>query len=507
MQGGSCVLMSRPTRSGLGRLARRPWRRWFCCGAALSWAAAVAPVARAELALPPLPAPPPVCDHTQIAAAQECPGLVGASGLSWAAYADELYGARSLIFTQGAPAAIAGVHALLRVATSTFSEAFACLPALIATYFSLARLLALEGRLRRALAFLQLGFVFVRDKGFSECTPWPVQGWDMMLAGRTLTGRLRALDDESVQAAVPPLHREPGLRVAVVTVCAYAEDAPVRQLCAENRELYAAVHGYDMHFFTDAADIMPDQQAGMDVKDGVHKAFFWKVSAVKNVLSIGAYDWVLWMDCDAFFMDPQRTIDSVIAMHAGNSTPATRLPPRPAAAAAGGEEEALEALRGRIGVGPGQAATEVSLIIAVDSTGINNGVWMLKNTPWAHDFLHRWWHSDILTGPGSNHNCSDQSTMLHTLLHERAMDVDEAWDSVEGPVWPPEVRVAAQEHLQSFHQATAETAMSRAWQEGDFIKHHPGCHYYLAPCQWLYDEAESIFRNKVLALRSAGDSG
>lgn len=32
--------------------------------------------------------------------------------------------------------------------------------------------------------------------------------------------------------------------------------------------------------------------------------------------------------------------------------------------------------------------------------GINNGVWLLKNTAWSHDFLYRWWHSDILQGPG-----------------------------------------------------------------------------------------------------------
>ena len=27
-------------------------------------------------------------------------------------------------------------------------------------------------------------------------------------------------------------------------------------------------------------------------------------NAVKNVLDTNKYDWVLWMDCDAFFMDP-----------------------------------------------------------------------------------------------------------------------------------------------------------------------------------------------------------
>jgi hypothetical protein len=52
-------------------------------------------------------------------------------------------------------------------------------------------------------------------------------------------------------------------------------------------------------------------------QDGKHKPFFWKVNAVKNVFD-GAHgevpDWVLWADCDAIFMEPERTIDSIIEM-------------------------------------------------------------------------------------------------------------------------------------------------------------------------------------------------
>eukprot|EP00913_Durusdinium_trenchii_P023743 g22300.t1 len=80
--------------------------------------------------------------------------------------------------------------------------------------------------------------------------------------------------------------------------------------------------------------------------------------------------------------------------------------------------------------------------------------------------------------------------MLHALLYERAIQLNQTWDSFELPIYPPEVRVARQEHLQSFHAATAQTALSRAWQDGDFIKHHPGCHYYKVPCQQLYQEAQ-----------------
>ncbi|CAE8643482.1 unnamed protein product [Polarella glacialis] len=449
-----------------------------------------APCSNAELRMQELPGQNfPPCDLSEIPVAEECPATTS-TGLTWSSYSGELYQARAELFIGGAKASTLAVHQLLEKATSRFSDAFSCKPALISTYFSLARSLMLQGRLRRALAFIQMGFIFVRDKGFSECSSWPAQGWDVMLAGRSLTARVRALDDESV-LQVPKMHRVEGMRVAVVTICSYAVDEPVKLICDQNRKLYSMLHGYDVHFFTDPSQITPNSGSQMDVLDGVHKAFFWKVNAVKNVLETKKYDWVLWMDCDAFFMDPERTIDSVIAMYS-NTTAPSRLGPATQA-----EAPEFAAVRQRMMPNP---AVDVSLIFAVDSTGINNGVWLLKDTPWSHRFLERWWRSDILEGPGKEHNCSDQSTMLHTLLHENAMQLDEAWDSVEAPVWPPEVRVAAQEYLQSFHDATAATVLSRAWQDGDFIKHHPGCHYYKEPCQDLYSHAQDIFSDKVQAL-------
>ncbi|CAJ1409751.1 unnamed protein product [Effrenium voratum] len=430
----------------------------------------------------------PPCDNWQISVLEECPNAT-LDGLSWPRFQRDLYAARAEVFGDGLAEATRAVWGLVAEATANFSQAFACPGAVVSGYFTLARLLAQQGRKRRALAMLHLGFIFVRDRGFSECSTWPAAGWDVMLAGQVLTERVRQLDDGLRPAAGGDV-REAALRVAVVTICAYAEDEPVRVLCAQNRRLYQMLHGYDLHFFTDASQIQPNVRAQMDVKDGVHKPFFWKVNAVKNVLDTGNYDWVLWIDCDAFFMDPTRTIDSVIAMYSNLSHL-----PQP------GEDASAEELEMWRKMWP---EVEVSLILAVDSTGINNGVWLLKNTFWSHEFLQRWWRSDILQGPGKDHNCSDQSTMLHALLQERALRQDgaELWDAYEAPIYPPEVRVARQEHLQSFHQATAQSALSRAWQDGDFIKHHPGCHYYKAPCQQLYQEAQDIFWNKVLLAQS-----
>ena len=97
---------------------------------------------------------------------------------------------------------------------------------------------------------------------------------------------------------------------------------------------------------------------------------------------------------------------------------------------------------------------------------------MLRVSEWSRDFLKRWWHSDILDGPGKNHNCSDQSTMQHQLLYEGSVESqDEEWDRAEGPVWPAQARIVPQEHMQSFHYATAQTVLSREWTDGTYFFH------------------------------------
>ncbi|CAD7946715.1 unnamed protein product [Amoebophrya sp. A120] len=385
---------------------------------------------------------------------------------------------------------------LLNHITKKFSFAFECPLATVSTYWTLATILMFQGSMRRALSMLQMAFIFVRDKGFHECTPWPVQGWDMMMAGRNLLAEVQKLDRPAILWDTPKSFRFANQKVAIVTICSYAPDEAVRVVSLENHGLYAQLHGYDLHMYLSPDEIMPNKKSGMNVKDGVHKPFFWKVNAVKNVFdSENAPDWVMWADCDALYMDPERTIDSVIHMYTGNySSPIIRKK-------SNFDETTYNVIDDFLNNPEREknqeAFSDVSLLLAVDSTGINNGVWMLRNNKWSHDFLERWWHSRILEGPGENHNCSDQSTMQHELLYENSMNLDPAWDMVEGPIWPQQVRVVYQEHMQSFHQATAMTVLSREWQQGDFVRHHPGCHYYKEPCKWLYAQAHEIFMDNL----------
>lgn len=59
----------------------------------------------------------------------------------------------------------------------------------------------------------------------------------VMLAGQALTERVRLLDDESVLSTVSRGFRIDGLRVAVVTICAYAEEGAREVACGQSFQL------------------------------------------------------------------------------------------------------------------------------------------------------------------------------------------------------------------------------------------------------------------------------
>ena len=125
-----------------------------------------------------------------------------------------------------------------------------------------------------------------KKKGFHECTPWPVQGWDMMMAGKNLLAEVQKLDQPGILLQTPPSLRYAHQRIAIVSICSYAPDEVVRTVSIQNHELYSKLHGYDFYLYLSPDDIEPNKDYNMDVKDGVHKPFFWKVNAVMNVFQV-----------------------------------------------------------------------------------------------------------------------------------------------------------------------------------------------------------------------------
>jgi len=290
-----------------------------------------------------------------------------------------------------------------------------------------------------ALALVHLALAFLPPMAHHECTQWPSQGRELSFA---LLGLLVSpiMPSGWVVAGQASAGR---LRVAVVTACAGLHDGTARVLSEQNRRLYTALHGYSLHFFKSAADIVagwtPSSRTNITRGDAPG---FWRALAVQRVLeSPERYDWVLWLDCEAMLTDPARAVPSVLE--------ASGVP------AEGGQ---------------------VSMLLAASGLGAQAEAWLIRDSPWSRAFLRRW-TSRVPELPAAA--LGEQAALRHALLpHWEAWlrgTTIENWDSV---TWPAEVRLAPPGTLLSPElpePAYLPPALARAWQEGDFAWHDASC--------------------------------
>ncbi|CAK9005737.1 unnamed protein product [Durusdinium trenchii] len=145
---------------------------------------------------------------------------------------------------------------------------------------------------------------------------------------------------------IDPSFKQPDWRIGLVTYCNYNNSAT--NLTAQSRSskgAYAKRHGYKLLHIEDPF---------------VTQAHPWMNKLIAIQRNLQDYDWLFWVDCDLFFMNPEKTVDALI--HAAFS----RTP-------------------------------EASLLIAEDGMMLNSGSFLLRNNAWGKDFLAR--TVDLLSAP------------------------------------------------------------------------------------------------------------
>jgi len=184
-----------------------------------------------------------------------------------------------------------------------------------------------------------------------------------------LAGRLERHEDRGLP---PPsvshsnVKRVRPEKIAIATVCDYADPSHplfgIEKLSLENRKIYSSKFGYDIVFMTESAELT----------GGRHPV--WSAMALPLrllQLSPPKYEYVMWMDCDALFIDLNVRIEDLIALHA-----------------------------------------EKDLIISEDGRGLSGGNWIIKNTDWSRNFLR-----SLINNPAfDKYDLKDQFGILWSLL-------------------------------------------------------------------------------------------
>eukprot|EP00931_Biecheleriopsis_adriatica_P104681 TRINITY_DN79321_c0_g1_i1.p1 TRINITY_DN79321_c0_g1~~TRINITY_DN79321_c0_g1_i1.p1 ORF type:complete len:454 (-),score=80.89 TRINITY_DN79321_c0_g1_i1:15-1376(-) len=266
--------------------------------------------------------------------------------------------------------------------------------------------------------------------------------------------------------------RRRDLRVAIVSLCAYPADHPLPRLSTSNQGKYAERHGYTYIVERELVDTKRPPAWG-------------KIKLVEREVESGRWDWVVWADCDTYFMNMSVTVESVLYTHAG------------VAAASGDLQLELD--------------PEVHMIVSEDSAMLNTGIFFVRSSDWARDLLQRVWGAE--ESPWINHPWWENAAIAWQFLKENprkfASEDLEAWakrgeDDLIG-VYPQEVRIAPQSHFNSYHPITSRFQHD-TWEEGKFVIAFNGVlsgssptvvqtlygNYYLKACQLNHIEHECV---------------
>lgn len=251
-----------------------------------------------------------------------------------------------------------------------------CRMGLAAVFYSLSKIAIAKLEFQRSHNLNQLAMAMVWDvsRSHHDClASVEVFGirWldEFMNEYLTLASHLRRHEDDGLPPPVPAVE-QPTFRIGVATVCEYPESHKlfgIDKVSKGNRDQYVGKHGYVSVFKTVNEDA-----------PGRHPV--WSALALPlRLLETDAFDYVMWMDCDALFIDQDRKIEEII-----------RMQPRK------------------------------DLYISEDGRGLSGGNWIVRNSQWSKSLLR-----SVLANPDfDKFDLKDQFGLLWTLLRPGAEFID-----------------------------------------------------------------------------------
>eukprot|EP00929_Paragymnodinium_shiwhaense_P097788 TRINITY_DN59391_c0_g1_i1.p1 TRINITY_DN59391_c0_g1~~TRINITY_DN59391_c0_g1_i1.p1 ORF type:complete len:505 (+),score=48.41 TRINITY_DN59391_c0_g1_i1:94-1608(+) len=182
---------------------------------------------------------------------------------------------------------------------------------------------------------------------------------------------------------VPHNYRDPGLRIAIFSLCDYAPTHQMHWLLSrskKNRETYTSLHGYGMEW----TDRKPSSSSS---RHPVWGQLAGPLELLEEQPS--RYDWVFSMDCDSLFVNTSVTVDSLLYRFAARETP-----------------------WGKLELDP-----DVHWLISEDGRGLAGGNWIVRNSQRGRDFLRSVYGvDDEQSNPYLRHDLRDQFSLLWHLV-------------------------------------------------------------------------------------------
>mmetsp|Transcript_71800 Transcript_71800/g.207996 ORF Transcript_71800/g.207996 Transcript_71800/m.207996 type:complete len:547 (+) Transcript_71800:65-1705(+) len=442
--------------------------------------------------------------------------------------------------------ALSALVALLAPVVQNPHLAFDCATAvssafvLAATSSEQLQLPVLAARLR------QLGAIFgafdyqMKGEEYIDQSPWPIQWMDSMEGILRSMAGLKLQEEQVEPSRALPVRSSlagwsapaPSKRIAIVSVCDYDAGAtPLARLSQINKDSYARRHGYEAIVY-EKAPVFDDGLISMLGEPISHRPAAWsKVDAVLTVMSRAEHDWVMWMDCDSFFMDPDVRLEDIIAraeeqqcgaedVGADGDIAALRDlvkvwmqgPQGGVASGLGWYEGVLEEKDRRLGPtcgGPRQRLGDPptnrtlgwdswlfnqrrpELIASEDGLMLNTGIMLARSSTWSWRFFQHVRWMTFSRSPVTQHPWWEQTAMVYLLQMPFVLAHAGAAASATSPAlvdispaseyrgFAPACALFAQKHINGYPPLVSSALRTHvAFEPGDFIVSFSGCKVY-----------------------------
>eukprot|EP00928_Gymnodinium_smaydae_P074204 TRINITY_DN57272_c0_g1_i1.p1 TRINITY_DN57272_c0_g1~~TRINITY_DN57272_c0_g1_i1.p1 ORF type:complete len:487 (-),score=48.87 TRINITY_DN57272_c0_g1_i1:370-1776(-) len=246
-------------------------------------------------------------------------------------------------------------------------------------------------------------------------------------------------------------------RIEIHSICSYKPDptskttvdSPLLGLAVPNHQAYSAKHGYRYVVHTESA--LPDREAHYSKIFVVHQRLVgakatWAQSSTAE--EGPPPDWILYVDCDAFFTNFEVSTQDLISTYAAPDN-----------------------------------GNNVNFLVAEDPGGINTGVFLVRNSQWSISFLENVVRSSFTVA-------WDQSMFFWEIVRS-ALDMDLA-KFAEDFTYPSQVRLIHQAHFNAFVPPASVDWMAYEWRPGDFVRHFAGCPWQEPACLQMMQETATL---------------
>lgn len=251
----------------------------------------------------------------------------------------------------------------------------------------------------------------------------------------------------ALQVPMSPIRRFSGPaspRIEIHSICTYKPDptsntgpeCPLPGLSVPNHRAFAELHGHNYVLHTEVP--LPDREAHYSKMLVVHQA----------LMRSDAPDWVFFIDCDAFFTNPDVALADILETYGASR----------------GEE------------GP-------HFLVAEDPGGVNTGTLFFRRSAWTISFLERVANSQFGIA-------WDQSMFFWEMLRTGLLElfVPPGLDVPADFQFPREVALVHQAHLNAFVPPASRDWSAYEWQPGDVVRHFAGCPWQEEHCLRLMHE-------------------